>query len=427
MFFISTLGQTEPKTISEAIRCGLAADGGLFVPETFPQFSLDDFQANLTYPLFAEKLLAPFFQDDPLEKRVASFCQEAFTFPLPLKTLRPNTHILELFHGPTLSFKDFGARFLAETLNFLSEDKKTTVMVATSGDTGSAVAAACYLKPNLQVLVLYPEGKISVRQEQQITCWGKNVLALAVKGTFDDCQQLVKRAFLDRSWQAPLHLNSANSINIGRLLPQLCYYAYTSMHFYRQHQKAPGFIIPTGNLGNATACYWAKAMGFPIREVVLATNANITIPDFLKTGEFSPRKSIMTLANAMDVGNPSNFERLRALYPSLEVFRQHVSAYSATDDDIRNTIQQMYKKYQYLVCPHTATACFAREQLEELPWIVVATANPCKFDDIIEPLLHVKVPIAPQLQTLLDRPTERITIGCRLEDIRMVLKTRGVL
>ena len=427
MYYISTAQKAPPQTLSAAIRKGLADDGGLFIPEAFPAILLDSFSPHLSYPLFAQKLLEPFFINDPLESKIASFCKQAFTFPLPLKSIKPDTFILELFHGPTLSFKDFGARFLAEALNALSPSQKTTVMVATSGDTGSAVASAFYLKPQLQVIILYPQGKISARQEQQITCWDHNVLALGVDGTFDDCQQLVKSAFQDAAWQKKLHLSSANSINIGRLLPQIVYYAYTSLQFYHRYRQAPGFIIPTGNLGNATAGYWAKALGFPIREIVLATNANVVIPDFLKTSHFSPRPSIPTLANAMDVGNPSNFERLQVLFPSFDAFKKNVRAFSATDEDIRQTILSMYHEYQTLVCPHTATACFARKQLSEQPWIIVATADPCKFEDIIEPLIQAPIPVASQLQLLLEKPTQHLVVGRQLEDIKQALEKRGIL
>jgi len=427
MYFTSTAEKASRKTLSQAILCGLAEDGGLFVPETFPQLDLHSFSPDTPYPDFAQQVLKPFFAQDPIEKHLSAFCRNAFNFPLPLKTINQNTFILELFHGPTLSFKDFGARFLAEALNSLSIQHKTTVMVATSGDTGSAVAAAFHLKPQIQVIVLYPQGKISARQEHQITCWGDNVLALAVDGTFDDCQALVKEAFRDHAWQKALHLSSANSINIGRLLPQVAYYAFTSLLFYKQHQQAAGFIVPTGNLGNATAAYWAKALGFPIREIVLSTNANVVIPDFIKTGHFTPRPSIATLANAMDVGNPSNFERLHQLYPAFATFQENVSAYSATDADIRSTIPEMYQQHKVIVCPHTATACFARKQLSAQPWIIVATADPCKFDDIIEPLLKINIPVAPQLQALLDKPTLQVPVGRNLKDLEQVLQKRGLL
>lgn len=427
MNFISTAQKAPPSTLADAIRSGLAQDGGLFVPETFPSIDLNSFTPDLSFPRFAHKVLEPFFVGDILETQVAEFCDRAFNFPLPLKPVNANTFILELFHGPTLSFKDFGARFLAEALNFLSDTQKTTIMVATSGDTGSAVAASIHLKPNLQLIILYPEGKISARQEHQMTCWDDNVHALAVKGNFDDCQTLVKKAFQDREWNQRLRLSSANSINIGRLLPQISYYASTSFEFYRQTGEAPGFIIPTGNLGNATAAYWAKMLGFPIREIVLSTNANVVLPDFLQTGEFRPRPSLTTLANAMDVGNPSNFERLQNLFPNFSTFKQEVSALSANDEDIRKTIQTFYQEYRILICPHTATACFARQSLSEKPWIVVATADPCKFNDMIEPLLKVKVPLAESLQVMLEKPIQRISVEANLNAIKQLLKKRGII
>ncbi len=426
MYYLSTAAQTPPQGLSAAIRSGLAPDGGLFIPEALPKLSMSSFSTALSYPVFTQKLLEPFFKGDELESKLASFCDQAFSFPLPLKTINPTTFLLELFHGPTLSFKDFGARFLAEALNALAE-QKITVMVATSGDTGSAVASAFSHKPQLQLIILYPRGKISARQEQQITCWDRNVLALSVDGNFDDCQKLVKAAFQDPWWQKKLQLSSANSINIARLLPQMSYYAYTSLQFYHHYQTAPGFIVPSGNLGNATAGFWAQALGFPIREIVLATNANLVIPDYLQTSHFSPRPSIPTLATAMDVGNPSNFQRLAALFPTFEAFKKNVRAFSASDEDIRQTILSMYQDYHTLVCPHTATACFARQKLSKEAWIILATADPCKFDELIEPILKQPLPLAPALQAMLKKPTQSIVVGKRLEDIKQVLEQRGLL
>jgi threonine synthase len=418
MYFISTRDKTIRKKLSEAIRAGLASDGGLFVPEIIPKVDLAQYSAELTYSEFAQKILREFFADDALNEKLSMLCDEAFTFPVPLTTLNDNTFMLELYHGPTLSFKDFGARFLAGCLNAMSEQKKTTIMVATSGDTGSAVASAFYLKPNINVIILYPFQQISERQEHQITCWDKNILALAVEGTFDDCQLLVKNSFKDVWWQQHAHLSSANSINIGRLLPQIIYYAYTSLQFFHRHNIPAGFIVPTGNLGNATAGYWAKQMGFPIREIVLATNANQVIQDFLSTGEFHPRASIATLANAMDVGNPSNFERLHYLFNTFSSFKNNVSAISASDAQIRQTIAEIYQKYHKIICPHTATACFAREQLSDQPWIVVATADASKFENTVEPIIQTAVPIAPQLQTMLDKPTQSIKVKNQLQAIQ---------
>ena len=422
MDFISTRNKQLRSSLTEAIRCGLAQDGGLFVPQSIPKIELSSFTGELSYPLFAEKVLHAFFKGDILERNLLDICHNAFSFPAPLNQLNENTYILELFHGPTLSFKDFGARFLAACLNQIFTERKTTIMVATSGDTGSAVASAFYDKPNVNVIILYPKGLISQRQEQQITCWGnKNIRALAVNGTFDECQKLVKSAFANPTWNKQFALSSANSINIGRLLPQIIYYAYSSMQFYQRHSKAPGYIVPTGNLGNATAGYFAKLMGFPIREIVLATNANKVIEDYLHSGEYQPRTSISTLANAMDVGNPSNFERLHYLFNTFDLMKQNVSAFSVSDIEISRMIQSVYKQYQYMVCPHTATAYFVRQQLSPKPWIITATAHPSKFNQIIEPLINTPIPIPHNLQILLDKPIQVTEVESSLPEIEKVV------
>jgi len=423
MDFISTRNKKNKQSLATAIRAGLADDGGLFVPEVLPTLDLTPLSPDLSYADFSEKILRPFFEADVLQAHLSTICQQALNFPVPVKTLTETTFLLELFHGPTLSFKDVGARFLAGCLSRLSsESEGLTIMVATSGDTGSAVASAFYKQPHLNVIILYPRGQVSERQAHQITCFDDNVLALAVEGSFDHCQQLVKTAFQHPWWQQHQHLTSANSINIGRLLPQITYYAYTSLQFYRQQKSMPGFIVPTGNLGNATAAYYAKAMGFPIREIVLATNANRVISDYLLTGDYHPRQSISTLANAMDVGNPSNFERLRHLFPDFSEFKKHVSAISVTDVEIEQTIASCYREHATIICPHTATALFARQQLSHQPWIVVATADPSKFDTVIEPIIHTKVPVSPALQFLLDRPTHSIQVPPVLSKIEEVVK-----
>ncbi len=421
MYFISTRNRNLQKTLSEAIRCGLADDGGLFIPAFIPKPDLSGFGREFSYPEFAARLLHYFFKEDDLDKRLSNMCQNAFTFPLPIHAVNQNTFMLELFHGPTLSFKDFGARFLAECFNELSDKQMTTILVATSGDTGSAVASAFYQKSNVNVVILYPKGQISKRQEHQITCWDKNVLALAVDGTFDDCQTLVKTAFHDGWWQKRLNMCSANSINIGRLLPQISYYAYSSVQFYHQQKTSPGYIVPTGNLGNGVAAYIAQLMGFPIREIVLATNANQVIPNYLHTGKYHPSQAIPTLANAMDVGNPSNLERLLGLFDTFDSMKSHVRAFSVSDDEIRNTIKSVYEQEKIIICPHTATAFFARQQLTEKPWIIVSTADPCKFEGIIDPLIQVKTPLASPLQALLDKPKKLIHIVKTLADIQGIL------
>ncbi len=412
MYYISTRQQTKPSRLSDAITKGLAPDGGLFIPKRLPTIDWQGWPITLSYPDFSTQLLYPFFEQDSLVPQLPDLSIDTFTFPVPLKKLDDTTFVLELFHGPTASFKDFGARFLARCLEAISGCQRT-ILVATSGDTGSAVASAFYHSHQHRVIILYPKGQISPVQEQQLTCWDDNILAFAVRGSFDACQQLVKSAFQ----QSLGNLSSANSINIGRLLPQMTYYAYTSVEFYRKHHISPGLIIPSGNLGHATAAYWAQAMGFPIREIVLSTNANTVLSDYLSSGDYTARPSIQTLANAMDVGNPSNFERLQYLFPTFEKFKQHVRAISVTDAEIGHTIQTIYQRFQYISCPHTATAFYARKKLNAQPWIVVATADPGKFSTVIEPIIQTTVPMSVNLRRLLNRKTTKREINPILPEL----------
>ncbi len=420
MYYLSTRNQQLKKTLSQAICSGLAGDGGLYIPEHLPTTTVNEFSEDMSLPLLAEKILAPFFKDDILANHLSSICHNAFDFPLPIKELTDKTYMLELFHGPTSSFKDFGAQFLAECLNKLTDKNKRTVMVATSGDTGSAVASAFYNKDNLDVIILYPKGKISARQEQQITCWQDNVLSLAINGTFDDCQRLIKTAFQDEKWNENFSLTTSNSINIGRLLPQIVYYAYSSLQLYKKNEDKPGFIVPSGNFGNATAAFWAKTMGFPIREIAVATNANKVIPDYLASGVFRARPSTATLANAMDVGNPSNFERLQNLFPTVEELRDNMSIISVSDPQIKDTIKDIYDKHHIIICPHTATACYADQQLSNKLWVIASTADPSKFEAVIEPIIEKAVPISPQLIKLLQRPAKIRDLEPDLEQLRVV-------
>lgn len=419
MLFYSTRNTNNKKTVSQAILQGLAEDGGLFVPEYFPQIDWKSFNDSLSYPEFAAKILADYFEGDELAPQLTAICQNAFNFVLPLEKLNDNTYVMELFHGPTLSFKDFGARFLAECMTRLSKERKTIIIVATSGDTGSAVASAFHNKQNVNVIVMFPDGQISKRQEKQITCWGDNILAVAVNGTFDDCQKIVKQSFSDSWWTEQAHLSSANSINIARLLPQLTYYAYTSWQSYLCSGERHNFIIPTGNVGNSTAAYWAKAMGFPIGDIVLATNANRVILDYINTSKFEPKSSIATIANAMDVGNPSNFERLSFLHGNnWEQFKGNVKSFSVNDDEIRSIIKEVKNEFNYIMCPHTATGYFARKQLDDKKWIIVATADPSKFETIIEPIINEKLIVAPQLQALLDKPSHLVKANPEMKEIQ---------
>lgn len=420
--------------LSEALRAGLAADGGLFVPARMPTLPAPS-DASAALEIEAARFLAPFFQGDPLEHHLEAVCREAFDFPFPLVSMAPKGaaskgHVgapvnsrLELFHGPTAAFKDFGACFLAACLSrippALEEDARVprTVLVATSGDTGGAVAAAFAAQPNARVWILFPDGRVSPRQEAQLTCWGERVSAFAVRGSFDDCQAIVKQAFLEPSLRQRYRLTSANSINLGRLLPQAAY-CWTAALEHRARTGRPlRPIIPTGNLGHALAAVWAREVGAPIGEIVLALNANRAMLDLLETGEAAPRPAIPTLANAMDVGVPSNLERLRHLHPHLDDLRRAVQAFGFDDDAIRDAIRQAPARFGFVPCPHTACALLALDALEGVdgPRTVFATAHPAKFDTIVEPLVGHAVPPPPALAALLERPKHKRVIGATLQ------------
>jgi len=429
MRFVSTRGAGRAVGFAEALVQGLAPDGGLYVPEEWPAIDPRGL-THSTLEHLAVPLLAPFVAGSALEPHLAAIAAEAFDFPAPLVPLRPEGRlsVLELFHGPTAAFKDFGARFLASSLAVLrgQDARPLTILVATSGDTGGAVAAAFYDRPGIRVAVLFPRGLVSPTQERQLTCWGGNVRSLAVRGTFDDCQRLVKAAFLDAELSAQRRLSSANSINLGRLLPQSSYYAATSLEVWRRYGEPASFIIPSGNLGNALACLWARRVGLPVGEVLLAHNANRTVPDFLAGGEWRPRPSVATLASAMDVGDPSNMERLRALYPQLEELRGAVSACSVSDEEIRARIRAGYGEYGQIWCPHTATAAEAWERLTPARrrarrWVLVSTAHPAKFREIVAPLIGREVPMPQTLERLFARPLQCVEIDATLAALRAVL------
>lgn len=419
---------------SAALVQGLAPDGGLYVPATWPQLPPAAFGSAVSLPEVAPPLLSPFLAGDGLDPELRSLAAEAFDFPAPLVPLTPDGRfaVLELFHGPTAAFKDFGARFLAACFARLRprDARPLTILVATSGDTGGAVAAAFHKRPGIEVAVLFPKGLVSPTQERQLTCWGDNVRSLAVRGTFDDCQRLVKQAFQDPQLRARGALSSANSINLGRLLPQAVYYAATSLAVWREHGAPASFIVPSGNLGNSVACLWARRLGLPIGEVVLAHNANRGVVDFLAGADWRPQASIATLASAMDVGNPSNMERLGALYPQLDELRGAVSAVSVSDEQIRGRIRAGYRSYGQIWCPHTATAAEAWERLPPERrarghWVLAATAHPAKFREIVEPLIGATVPVPDTLARLFARPARCAEIDASLSALRAALDDQG--
>jgi threonine synthase len=283
-----------------------------------------------------------------------------------------------------------------------------TILVATSGDTGAAVGAAFHRQPGVEVVILYPDGKVSPRQAHQLGCFGDNVQALRVQGRFDDCQRMVKAALNDTALQAQSPLSSANSISLGRLLPQMSYYAHAALTWRRKHSEPLNLVVPTGNLGNALAAVWVRAMGLPLGKIRLACNANATLPDFFAGHDYSPREAVATLANAMDVGAPSNFERLRWTFPQAEVLREQLCAQSVDDQTISDTIALHAREHGEVFCPHTATAMHVLDQLRasggNAPWAVVATAHPAKFESVVEPLIGKSVDVPPALAAMLQRP-----------------------
>ncbi len=455
MKFRSTRNNSPTLSFSDAMLMGLAPDGGLYVPESFPTLTANDFAGLTTASEIGHRLLAPFFVGDQLESALPSILKSALNFEMPLIRTKggPETalQVLELFHGPTCAFKDIGARFLAACVEekLKSSQRQATILVATSGDTGGAVAGAFFKKNNIKVVILYPNGGISARQEKQLTCWGENIRAFAVDGNFDDCQRMVKEAFTDVDLKSQQNLMSANSISIGRLLPQMIYYAQASLSVFRKTQKSAHFVIPSGNLGNSVAAMWARKIGLPIDEIVLATNANTAIKDFFASQVFRSKKTVATLANAMDVGNPSNVERLQDLfYPNNEQFNprdHHLAAVTVSDQQIRETIKQGISKYNQIWCPHTATAVFAaatvgtstQENLatdsisgsgvSEIPrlqkeqTVIVATAHPAKFEAIVEPLIGKPVAVPPELQKLITKNSPRFVISPTLEKLIEVI------
>jgi len=432
MEFCSTRDAGARLGFAAALRRGLAPDGGLYVPVSWPTFDAASALADeLSLPAVAGRFIAPFAAGDVLEARIPDIVRDAFNFPAPLVEVGEpglGLQVLELFHGPTAAFKDFGARFLAACFERLVQpgERPVNILVATSGDTGGAVAAAFHGRPGIKVSVLFPRGLVSPTQERQLTCWGGNVRSFAVAGTFDDCQRMVKEAFLDADLASRFELSSANSINLGRLLPQAVYYAASSLATWRRHGEKLSYVIPSGNLGNVVACVWARRLGLPIGDILLAHNANRTVPDFLETGVWQPRPSVATPASAMDVGNPSNMERLRALYPDLGALRAAVRAVSIDDGAIRARIRTDDQRYGQVWCPHTAVAAEAWARLPEAErvgrrWALVATASPAKFPETVEPLIGRSVPVPVALQELFGRPTHCESLEASLVALRSAL------
>lgn len=425
---VSTRGIAPAVDISAAIAAGLAPDGGLYMPEAFPTFTANNFATDATLVDVGYRLLWPFFAGDALEASLRDICRTAFAVEPPLRPFGTHDdYILELFHGPTAAFKDYGACFLAASLASLPQgEKPLTIVVATSGDTGAAVGAAFHRKPGMRVAILYPDCRVSPRQAHQLGCFGDNVRAFRVEGTFDDCQRLAKEVLGDAGFRNEVPLGSANSISIGRLMPQMAYYAYASLQHWSATGRPLSFVVPTGNLGNGVACLLARRCGLPIDKVVLANNANDGLARFFAGQDYQPLPTIATLANAMDVGAPNNFERLQWLYPNDDALRQDVQADRVDDAAIRKTLVSAHTRFGETICPHTACALAVLQRLrgrgEDGDWCMVATAHPAKFPDVVEPLIGGEVPMPEALATTLARDTHAEPLDDDATELRRRLR-----
>lgn len=437
MHYISTKGKAPPVSFGEAALKGLAPDGGLYIPDRWPRLP-DSYLADLQNKNLQDIACAisKIFVDEIGSSGLREVVEEAINFDAPLVPLDESLHFLELFHGPTLAFKDFGARFMSRVFSALraGSDRDLIILAATSGDTGSAVARGFLGVDGIQVCLLYPSGKVSKIQEQQLTTAGRNVTALEVQGTFDDCQRMVKQAFSDSELNKQLSLSSANSINIARLIPQMFYYVYAVAQLGAS--EAPVFCVPSGNFGNLTAGLMAQKTGMPAAGFIAATNTNDVVPEYLRTGLFRPRASKRTISNAMDVGNPSNFERILHLFEGdYQQLKQHIWGRSFSDAQTRQAIQEVQETFDYLMDPHTAVGYLAVREYQQMaaghfgerpsaPFVILSTAHPAKFGDVIEPIIGRTVDMPDRLAACMDKKKQSIPVQNAYEQLKNWLLKR---
>ena len=415
MIYFSTNKSSIPVSLKKATLEGLAPDGGLYVPSEIPRFSPEEIALleGASFNNIAFAIAKKFIDGAIPPEQLSDIIESCYTFDTPIVQLDSSTFVEELFCGPTLAFKDYGARFLARLTGYFAaeEEKLITVLVATSGDTGSAVAYGFQGIANTRVVLLYPSGKVSPLQEQQLTTAGGNVHALEVQGDFDDCQRMVKQAFVDPTLSKSLTLTSANSINISRLIPQSFYYGWAALQLKERYGfSAPLFSVPSGNYGNLTAGVLAKRMGFPIGHFIAASNANDSVTRYINEGRYEPRPTITTLSTAMDVGNPSNFARLRYFYHNdYASMGRDITGIAVSDEETITTIRSVHERFGYVMEPHTAVAYRALERYRRLenhadePGIVLSTAHPAKFLEAIEETLDKKIEIPSNLQELMGK------------------------
>ncbi|MCX6169283.1 MAG: threonine synthase [Ignavibacteriales bacterium] len=431
MNYYSTRSKNNFVSFKTAVMEGLAKDGGLFMPESIAAMPSSMVKEIEKYSLqeIGYEVSKNFIGREINDQKLLTIIENAINFPAPLIELSEQLSVLELFHGPTLAFKDFGARFMAKTMEYFAQDlnKEFNILVATSGDTGSAVAHGFYEVEGINVFILYPKGKVSLIQEKQLTTLDKNITAIEVNGTFDDCQRLVKDAFVDDELKAKLNISSANSINIARLIPQTFYF----INAYRQIKdktKPVVISVPSGNLGNITAGLFAKKMGIPITKFIGATNRNDVFTEFIDTRKFNPRSSVHTISNAMDVGNPSNLERIIDLYNDDHVeMEKDISSSSWSDEETRKGIKEVFEKYNYVMDPHGAVGYQAIKQFISsydagiVNGIVVETAHPAKFKDVVEDVIQTEIAMPDRLADCLTKEKKSIQIGKEYSELKNLL------
>ena len=432
MRFYSTAGRIKDVSFQEAVLDVMAPDGGLYLPDKLPFFSPELLKKTrgLSFLELSVELGKILFENVLEPSLVEKICEEAFNFPTPFLHFPNDLYLLELFHGPTLSFKDFGARFLASLLYaWRKQDQEIIVLAATSGDTGSAVGSAFCGRPGVSVYILYPKGRITPTQEQHLTTIGHNVKAVQVQGSFDDCQRLLKQALLDPELKRGGIVTTANSINVARLFPQALYYFYAYSQLPEYGPEAL-FSVPCGNFGHLVSGILAKRMGLPVARFLGATNINNEVPLFLQTGAFRPHESYPSMAVSMDVGNPSNFPRLLSLYEnSIENLRVDLLSSDFTDAQIAEGIQEIYRTYGYLLDPHSATAYLALKEYPQLkkkghPGILFATAHPSKFTESLSEVISHPIPLHEHLQAAFTKSPNFITLPPSYESLKELLYTK---
>ena len=430
MKLYSTKNRNEEVSLKEAVFKGLPSDNGLYMPTFIPVLDKSFFENidQLSFQEIAFQVSKKLIGDDVPDADLKKIIDDVLSFEAPVVHVKDNINVLELFHGPSFAFKDFGARFMSRLMSYFlqKENKEINILVATSGDTGSAVAQGFLNMPGIKVTILYPSKKVSEIQEKQLTTLGQNVTALEVLGNFDDCQRMVKEAFLDPQLSQKLNLSSANSINISRLIPQSFYYFYAYAQVKKQG-KPVVFCTPSGNFGNLCGGLIANRMGLPVQKFVVATNANDIVPKYLHTGIFEPKASVATISNAMDVGHPSNFARMLALYNNdLSAMQAEIVGKSYNDDQTREAMKSIYNETGYVMCPHTAVAYlglkdYLKESGADATGIFLATAHPAKFIDVVEETIQKKIEIPQKLQTVMEKKKESILLSNKFEDLKQFL------